>query len=349
MDNIVKIRTEDSILEEAGEWIAKMDRGMSDAELQALKVWMKADEQHTQIFLEMARLWDKMSVLEALTDVVTDTQKHSQTKWWQGLAAAFVLGAALLLISGINVMDMLNGPAIVQTEQLFKTDIGETSEFTLSDNSVLKLNTQSLVKVTYTNNQRVLELEQGELHIDVAHDKSRPLSVYAAGKIIQAVGTAFNVQLFNNQLELMVTEGKVLVAEQGTTGLDLLNPTEISLPSSSLQLTKGEWSLLSAPEQLVEKLPLNDLNKALSWQQGKLIFRGETLKQAMQEVSRYSGVSFRFSGPELEQIKIAGSYKTNDLNNLLVDLQKNFGIRHQRRGDKSIYLELESELSADEI
>ena len=78
-------------------------------------------------------------------------------------------------------------------------------------------------------------------HIDVAHDKTRPLSVIAGGKVIQAVGTAFNVEVRNELVELIVTDGKVLVATKN----DDIAKTEIDemgkkLPENSMAISKGE-------------------------------------------------------------------------------------------------------------
>ena len=76
----------------------------------------------------------------------------------------------------------------------FQTDVGESKDILLSDKSKITLNTNSFVQVRYTQHSRVINLLRGEIHIDVAHDKTRPLSVIAGDKVIQAVGTAFNVE-----------------------------------------------------------------------------------------------------------------------------------------------------------
>lgn len=338
MDNIVKLRTEETILEEAGEWIAKLDRGLSDEEIQALKQWMQVEKRHEEVFLEMARLWDKMSVLESLSGIapeapISETAVRENTPWWPTMAAA-------LLVGFIGLM-FLNGgyknEAMSETT-LYQTGIGENKEIILADNSVLKLNTQSLVKVTYTDHQRILELNHGEIHIDVAHNKDRPLSVYAAGKVMQAVGTAFNVELYQQQLKLTVTDGKVLVAEQDSENVDHIKANDARLSASSLLLTKGETSDLNAPQQVIEYLQKEEIDAVLSWQAGKLIFRGETLEQAMQEVSRYTGVKFEFADAQLESVKIAGSFKTNDLAALLTALKNNFSITHVQREDGTVVL-----------
>ena len=54
---------------EASIWIAKMDRGLDDAEADALRAWMRADPENQAELLEMARMWDKMDALARLSEV----------------------------------------------------------------------------------------------------------------------------------------------------------------------------------------------------------------------------------------------------------------------------------------
>ena len=48
---------------------------------------------------------------------------------------------------------------------------------------------------------------QGELHIEVAHNPAQPLTGLAAGQIMQAMDTAFNVKLNRHKVELIVAQG----------------------------------------------------------------------------------------------------------------------------------------------
>lgn len=287
--------------------------------------------------------------------------------------AASVLFACLLTFAGAyhylgnnsNALNVAHSEKVLSETEI-RTQIGQSITQTLSDGSVLTLNTNSRVKVIFTNRQRILALQQGELHIEVAHNAEQPLSVYAGDNIIQAVGTAFNVEYYNDHLELLVTDGKVRVAEQNPhqyttrkraniaarsassnaaqSALSQPSPEptlatrQIRLPASSLSLNKGEKSVLSAPTKTVVKVAQADIDAALSWQQGKLTFRGETLQHALQEVSRYTDVTFEIPDATLAQTHIAGVFKSNDLNALLGALQQNFNIHYQKQGPNKVIL-----------
>ena len=76
----------------------------------------------------------------------------------------------------------------------------------------------------------------------------------------------------------------------------------------------------------------------MAWQQEMLIFNGESLDEALQEVSRYTATRFELNDPELASLKVAGVFKTGDIKGLLDSLQVNLGVEHQRLGEHRVSL-----------
>ncbi|WP_278384569.1 DUF4880 domain-containing protein, partial [Alteromonas mediterranea] len=70
--NVVQFNSEERVLDTASEWLVKLDEGLDESEARALKVWL-ATPLHRDTFLEMVALWDKMSVLNELADIVPHT------------------------------------------------------------------------------------------------------------------------------------------------------------------------------------------------------------------------------------------------------------------------------------
>jgi transmembrane sensor len=178
-------------------------------------------------------------------------------------------------------------------------------------------------------------LQRGEIHINVAHDKSRPLSVLAGGQLIQAVGTAFNVQLKADQVELIVTQGKVLVKEKSIKDFQLLvEKNQTKLSNSEVSVTKDEkieLNLGNKLDQTTVKIDSFELASKLSWRKGKLIFTGESLAEALAEISRYTQVKFQLEdSSNIKDVKVAGVFKTGDVSGLLKVLAKNFNISHEQ-------------------
>jgi len=332
MDNLYRLPNDDTMVDQASNWIAKIDRGLNNDEQQIFKQWLSENKQHLKLINDMAVMWDKMDSLDRLSGLFPETsQQPAPTKQWHIAIAASVVVALLLGVLSFTGVDSLFGDD--QQFVRYETSVGEHSTFYLPDNSKVLLNTNSVLLVRYTDEYRLLELKRGEFHVDVAHDKSRPLSVVANQQVIQAVGTAFSVQLNAQEIELIVTDGKVLVAqlepEQAPTAQTL------RIPNTALAVSKGEIALLSQPQSgeadnKVAKIDPKTITKNLSWRQGNLVFKGETLAEAMQEVSRYTSIKIVIADEELKHIKIAGRFKTGDVEGLIGALNNNFNIKTDR-------------------
>lgn len=347
------VDAEDKRLNEASDWIAKLDRSLSDDEQESLKAWLALSHKNTAVLLEVAQMWDKMDDLSRLSDLFpkTATTRKRIPKWFGAVAASVVFAITFGLYQGganIFKFGFDEQSSVVAMQMNYQTNIGESNTINLPDNSKIVLNTNSFVQVKYTDSARIIELQRGEIHIDVAHDKSRPLSVIASGKVIQAVGTAFNVEVKNELVELIVTDGKVLVAEKSKhikqNDIEVIDIDELAkkLPNNSMAISKGEkvdLDLTGHIKEKVVKVDAIDVAASLSWRHGNLIFRGESLADAMDEISRYTDIKFELSNDDsLKKIQVAGMFKTGDVTGLLDVLSRNFNIQYERIGSDKIIL-----------
>lgn len=356
MSNVVEIPSREDIYDQASLWIARLDRELSQAETKDLRAWLSESQVHKEVLFEMASLWDKMDSLSRLSELfeAPATQKienapsspFSSLRFPLGVAASFIMLCSILVLGvkslpSDELRGWLSGENTVASvvETIYETGLGEHSQVTLPDGSELVLNTDSLIRVQYSDNHRLLLLERGEVHIDVAHDKTRPLSVYAKDRVVQAVGTAFNVEIYNDkEVELIVTDGKVLVARQPTFQEELKAAQPKSLPRSSLAVSKGEKIVLGSIKEKVDRVEEADIAADLSWRQGNLIFRGESLQQAVEEISRYTAVEFELLDDSIKHIRIAGLFKAGDVSGLLSALDQNFNIAYEKIGNEKVLL-----------
>ncbi|MBV1910209.1 MAG: FecR domain-containing protein [Kangiellaceae bacterium] len=361
MSNIIQLKSKqeselalstsiESQIEEASGWIAKLDRGLSRVERNNLRAWLSLEPSNMDAFLDVALIWDKMSELNRLSDLFPqnrNTVSHSK-RWVAGIAASVLLVATLGLFSFEENKRSSNDAyhhEITYPNQL-ETSIGESTTNLLSDGSKLVLNTNTKVNIKYSKFKRIIVLTKGEIHIDVAHDTSRPLSVVVGKKVIQAVGTAFNVEVQNDSIELIVTDGKVLVVplDERFALEDISDYTIYQQADASMAVRKGEKVDLSFEgenNQEAIKVEPVEIAASLSWRNGNLIFRGESLEEVMVEISRYSDVNFLLDdNPDLRKIKVAGMFKTGDISGLLSILKQNFHIENNNTDDGEILLSL---------
>lgn len=343
MSNVYRLATEPpNTLSEASEWIAKVDRGLSAAEHQQLEQWLAADPAHVAVMMKVAQVYDKLDAMARLADLFPKPESR-RSRWLVPVAAAASLLVAVLIatVSFVDWRPAGHAPAVASiatnaSEQTFATPVGERSTIALADGSSLTLNTDTQVRVRFTKEARELYLERGEMHLQVAHERQRPLNVYVGDRFVQAVGTEFNLRIGHDQrVELLVTEGKVLVGLRGDLPSIVDGP-----PTSSVKLASaGDLLVVNevnpsetqhlAPEEIVVRL---------SWRAGNLVFRGESLAEALVEIERYTAVEFIISDESLKQIRVAGLFKTGDVEGLLKTLKENFNVTSRRIGDDKIIL-----------
>lgn len=348
MSNVHNIHHLEEIEEQASLWVTKLDRGLTAQEHQALDIWL-SDETNHEVFLMMASTWDKVDSLSQLASLFqpsVDKSKRRQFKQRSFAIAASVVFCLLFSWSYIDIFFNDNDQVNVVNQSMkvkatYQTAVGQHSTIDLADGSVLTINTNSLVKINYNKSQRLINLIKGEIFIDVAHDSERPLSVIVDDTVFQAIGTAFNVKKsFEDNIELLVTDGKVLIAELEKEGNS--NRANIALDlAGARSALPGEKVIIKIAEQIkeeTEKLNSEDMEVSLGWLDRKLIFRGQSLLEAMEEVSRYTDATFIIPQESLQQRKIAGVFKTNDIELLLDTLYENFNIHHKKNQHGKIIL-----------
>ena len=341
---------------EASAWIAKMDNGLRDAEADALRAWMRADRQNEAELLEMARMWDKMGALARLSEVFPRASEARPApirhrRQFMAIAASFVfvLAASVFTAAIMNSDEGEAVPNLAFDAPAYETAIGGISTIELSDGSRITLNTNSRAVVSFSERQRIVKLERGEMHIDVAHDRTRPLSVVAGGRIVQAVGTAFSVKIDGSRrVEVLVADGRVRVGvhEPGTADLGQLESRSV-FDGQSLLVAQGERVVLNADGERVEALAPEEIDVRLSWRNGNLIFRGESLAAAVEEVSRYTTVDFAIPDRDLQTIRVAGLFKAGDVAGFLSTLQANFDVVSKRADRTTIVLTAQENPTTD--
>ena len=339
MNNIHSMPSNQHLYDQASDWIVKLDRGLSADEKIALREWLQSDTANHDILMEMTQLWDKMDAMSRLSDLFakpgtpTQASKTNNKRYRPYLAIA----ASAVLAGVVGLWALLGGLNL--DNNIYHTAVGEQSSVMLPDGTQLILNTNTKVSVHYTAQQRLLQLDSGEINISVAKDPSRPLSVMAAGQIVQAIGTEFNIEITDQQnIELVVTEGKVKVAVQQDPQKSLARQTQLALPDNALTLAAGEQINLGSAKQQVTEVTADEIEVKLSWRQGNLIFRGESLEEAVKEIGRYTSVEFIFINEDLKKTRVAGMFKAGDVEGLLATLRENFNIVSERDGAGNVLL-----------
>jgi len=345
MSNVSQLHQQHDIQEQASLWISRLDRDLSDAETEQLGFWLEQSPKHHQTLLEMAAYWDDLTALNQLSTLFplrASTKKGNRRYARFAIAASLVL-VSLLSLNNLSLNNFWSSQGVHQANnQSFNTTVGEQANFMLPDGTKIHLNTDSNVTVAYTLGHRKLTLLKGEASFDVAKDKNRPFTVIVGSQSFTALGTVFNVQKNDDKaMELVVTEGRVLIAkaQQSVAQLSEMIDQDSAGSLDATIVISGEKAVIASDiEAPVIKVPLQQLQRDLAWQQGMLIFEGEPLDQALIEVSRYTATKFNIMEPHLAKLKVAGYFKAGDIDGLLASLNSNFNIVTNRNNDNVIEL-----------
>ncbi len=220
MDKIVRFPATRKSYEEAARWLARLDKARSEDVIGQFTDWLRADPVNRVALLELAELWDAMDVLSELS-AIFPLEPANPRRSARPIARAAVasLVVCLIAVSGWALYTLYAGfghGSALRFEKHLSTAIGGHSTDLLPDGSILTLNTNTQIDVRYSEKTRDVFLLSGEANFRVAHDTVHPFDVHVGDRVVQAVGTAFNIRIDPGKtIELTVTEGKVRVSGPG--------------------------------------------------------------------------------------------------------------------------------------
>jgi transmembrane sensor len=225
---------------------------------------------------------------------------------WQMAAAV----AAVSLFLGIALQRW----HIADGDGWYRTAYGEQRVVELPDHSRITLDARTRLHVRFTDDVRSVQLLEGQAQFSVAKDPARPFKVEAGGRTIVAVGTVFNVEYVDRQVDVAMVEGRVAVLEQSSAVLP--PPVNSMIPkdkgSPIIELNAGEALRVYADGRSTV-LPKADIEAATAWRQGKLIFRAETLAEAVRRLNHYSSRQLIVDDAALAKMSISGVFDSGDV------------------------------------
>jgi len=297
--------------DEAALWAVRADRGLSAEEDAALDAWLAEDVRHAGAFAKaraVGVLTERMRAFGAGADkILRPDEPPPERNFASPALRASVLSRrhALWMSSAAATVGLwfaFKGLPQYLRERSYETGIGETKVIPLEDGSVVTLNTQSKITVAYSPGRRDIGLVSGEALFDVAKDKTRPFVVLAGGMQVRAVGTSFTVKLVPNEpAQVLVREG---VVEVKRPDVPTAPPVRVAAGSQAL-----------APDNapiVATSLAPSEVDKALAWRVGRIVFEGETLRKAAADFARYSDIRIIIDDPAVSNMTITGLFVSND-------------------------------------
>ena len=303
-------------------WIATLrNSDVSDQDRAGFALWLAGSARRRQAMDSMLDLWADLGVVRELEFTqARPAQAANQSRWWLGSAVA----AAACLVVAILLWPL--GQVPVETLE-FRSAIGERRSFELQDSSRLNLNTNSRVTVRYTEDQRLLQLVDGEAFFEVAPDPDRPFHVDAGSARITAIGTAFNIRRAEHITRVTVTEGVVQVTELGDTGNRV--PRQDTLRASQRLVTTAEG--LGAVEAASD-------DRDVAWRRGDLVADGISLRELASEIERYHDKRILIADRDLAALSVSGVFRLDNPETILQAVALSLDLQVKPLDERSVQL-----------
>lgn len=317
------------IREAAAFWDARLrNPDCTDVERAYFRAWCAEDERHRAAYdalqsaVESLRAARHQPEIRALRDAALAPRPQ---RIWRaaGIAAALAVTALAAPLAWMALQDRGAAGQDAQAPLYYATTVGQQSGITLEDGSVITLNTDSRVRVTYDAAQRHVVLLRGQALFEVAKEPNRPFVVDAGGKRVVALGTTFDVRLNGREVEVTLVEGRVEIAEQAGAGRKDTPPP--------VRLEMGQ-RLVSAAQEDATVTEI-DTGKATSWRDGFVTFEETPLIDAIAEMNRYSTVRIVAADSALMQLKVNGVFRSGQQARFAEALEEYFPVEARRDGN----------------
>jgi transmembrane sensor len=282
---------DNSIDAQAAVWFSR-NRG-ANADLHAFNEWL-ATPAHAQAYAQFEALWGELDALQPARKPAPVVHLRSRRGWRPALAVAAAVFCALLAMN-------LGAPQNLYKHQVAAQTQG-SRQLQLPDGSTLFVNANTRLTIDFTAHRRDIHLLQGQLYIEVAPDKERPLWVHSGEAQVRVVGTGFDVRRGQRQLVVSVAHGQVA-----------LIPTPGSEPTLLTAQQRASYDYRSGQVQQT----VLDASQVADWRSGHLSFRNRDLASLVDELALYRNQPVQLTDPALASYKVSGSLDVNDPDALL--------------------------------
>lgn len=274
----------------AVQWSARFERGLTEAEADALAAWLEADVRHYGAYARARAAAVSLQSLEG--GAVSGQGAHIQA-----LRQSSTMSRRAALCAGLvaTVGAVGAGAFLWRKDQTYRTGLGEVREFRLDDGSHLTLSAQSSVSVRIYADRRDVVMTAGEALVDVARAE-RPFRLFSAGT------------------EIVAHSGRVLVRRYAQDPLQITPldaDVQIETPEEALRVSAGEGVAVGRHTYRMA-MDAEDVARALAWREGQLALHDDPLAEAAKRFARFSPVALKFDSAHTASLRITGLFDVRD-------------------------------------
>jgi transmembrane sensor len=291
---------------------------ISDDKKDELITWLQSEEGRAYLDKYMSNAWaaakssiDAATQLRMLQNLKARIQNGNQIQApharrivyrWLAYAAA----AVILIVCTFTATTRLMNANRYDSNAVCKMNVdkGQRASITLPDGTQVYLNSDTRITYpkSYGDKERRVTLS-GEAYFDVAKDAKHKFVVEANGVDVEALGTAFNVNAYPENKDIITTlfRGKV----------------RVSFGDDEIILSPSEDVAINSMTHQFAHHTLSGLLEASLWRQGQLSFKHKTLQDIALTLNRTYNVNIVIRNNRIRNYTFTGVIRDNNLNNVL--------------------------------
>lgn len=200
------------------------------------------------------------------------------------------------------------------------TPTGRQAQVILSDGTRLWVNANTKVAYPHRFKKDLREIfVDGEVYLEVAHNKKAPFFVRTKDFSVQVLGTKFNVSSYASasSASVVLVEGSVKVENDS-------RETTVLSPNQLLRIQDGS---LSTPVKV-------DVSQYICWTDHLLMYEEKPLQEVLTQLEHYYGKKFVMRKDIKKDIRISGKLELKDrLDKVLHTLSFSFPVTFREEGD----------------
>lgn len=293
---------------DAAYWRARMDGDPTEADWLGFAAWLEARPENRRAFDELDFILGDMEQHKALvaarlaelTPVASAAGNVHRLRRWTA-PRALVWGAGLAAAAAVLLFVVIAGQKPAATNYAWATQVGERRDVALEDGSVIHLNTDTAVTVSFGATARTARLDKGEALFDVGVDPKRPFTVIAGDQRVEVIGTAFNVLRYDGKVTITVSRG-IVRASVGAQG---------DIAQSPVKLTVGDQYVRREGESEYQVGKV-DPSATLAWREGRLFYDDAELSRVVSDLNRNFPLQIAMADDAVRKLRFSGVLKIDD-------------------------------------
>lgn len=281
-------------------------------EKETLQHWKESSRENLEEYLDFETIWKESGKLSTRKPVHSDqalSRIHRQAGMGKKRRIFWITQAAAVLLLSILFGGLYNhfndkpvtGAKVEMAYQEVKASYGTQTTVSLSDGTVVNLNSGSVLKFPVSfadNNQRKVEL-MGEGFFEVAHNEELPFIVEAGKLQVEVLGTRFNMDAWpdNENITVALVEGSVEIQQATNSGITTLTRME-----------PGQVAALHLSENKLRVSRQENLGKYYAWTEGKIVFVDDPIQVVVEKLSNWYNVDIVIADNKLQRYRFTGTF-----------------------------------------